>query len=88
MTAAKDKGVIFFDIADWRPSAAGDAVPGKITVRNCRAGKGFDYIVGCGTMSDNGQISRAKRPTKKIAYEMKANVFEARGGKDLGPMPK
>jgi hypothetical protein len=88
MTAAKDKGVIFFDIADWRPSAAGDAILGKITVRNCKAGKGFDYIVGCGTIDDNGQISRDKRPTKKITYEFNRNVFEIKGAKDLGPMPK
>ena len=88
MIAEKKKGVIFFDIADWRPSAVGDAVPGKVTVRNCKVGKGFDYIVGCGTIEERGQLYNGKKPTKKIAYEMKANVFEARGGKDLGPMPK
>ena len=88
MIAEKKKGVIFFDIADWRPSAAGDAVPGKVTVRNCKVSKGFDYIVGCGTIEERGQLYNGKKPTKKIAYEMKANVFEARGGKDLGPMPK
>lgn len=88
MIAEKKKGVIFFDIADWRPSAAGDAVPGKVTVRNCKVSKGFDYIVGCGTIEERGQLYNGKKPTKKIAYEMKTNVFEARGGKDLGPMPK
>ena len=87
MTAAKDKGVIFFDLADWRPSAAGDAVPGKITVRNCKVGKGFDYIVGCGTIKENGQLYD-RSPTKKITYEMKGNVFEVKSSKALGPIPK
>ena len=88
MIAEKKKGVIFFDIADWRPSAAGDAVPGKVTVRNCKVSKGFDYIVGCGTIEENGQLYNGKKPTKKITYEFNRNVFEIKGAKDLGPMPK
>ena len=38
-------------------------------------------------IKENGQLYD-RSPTKKITYEFKRNVFEIKGAKDLGPMPK
>ena len=83
VTSKKDKGVVFCNIFDWRPSG-GDKQPGSVTVKNSVFGPGIDHAVGT---KDKGALSGKTKTTKKLTFTESNNKM-ASGKSAIGKMPE